>query len=293
MNRRLYLKGCAAFGFACIGLSGFFSKQSLAITMDKDPPNPKQLKFSFALRNSSNLELRNQFLWVSMPVNSRKQHLKKLDASIHYELVTDTLNQNYIEFIFPAIGPLSTKLVSVTAQVDRLSKSELDVTNPVAWMQPELLLESNNFQIEILAQQLKQSNDADTCYAIYKWVSENIIYSGYIADNLGALYALNHLKGDCTEYACLAVALARANGIPSRMVGGYVTDKDAIIRAKDYHHWAEVYLDRQWILLDAQKKNWLDGDADYIAFNYYQTQQQTPIGSGNRYKLSDGLKLIY
>lgn len=282
-----------AFGLTYITSGGLFSERLLANTIEKDLFEYKQLRFSFALKNSSNLELHNQSLWIYMPANSSKQQLKNLKASIDYDLETDALNQSYMKFEFPKIGPLSTKLINVTAQVSKLRNSKLDPIEQLTWLQSDPLIESSNAQIKLLAQQLKQADDASTCHAIYKWVSENIVYSGYIADDLGALYALNQLKGDCTEYACLAVALARANGIPSRMVGGYVSDKDAVIQAKDYHHWAEVYLDGHWSLLDAQKKNWLDMDADYIAFNYYQTKHQTPIEAGARYKLSQNLTLIY
>lgn len=284
------------FGIAFVGMSGFYPKESFALAAEIDSSSSakfKQLRFSFAVKNTSNLELYNQSLWIYMPANSNQQHLKNLKSSVDYDLVADELNQNCMKFEFSSIAPLSTKLISVTAQVSKLSESKIDAIEPAAWKLSERLLESDDLQIKLLAQQLKQGDDASTCFAIYKWVSENIRYSTYHADDLGALYALRQLKGDCTEYACLAVALARANGIPARMVGGYVSDKDAVVKAKDYHHWSEVYFDRQWRILDAQKKSWLDMNADYVAFNYYQTLQQTAIASGNRYKLSDGLELIY
>ncbi len=55
--------------------------------------------------------------------------------------------------------------------------------------------------------------------------------------------------GDCTEHAVLLAALARINGIPSRVAIGLVYVEAAA--AFGYHMWTEVFLDGQWIPLDA------------------------------------------
>ncbi|MDD2740494.1 MAG: transglutaminase-like domain-containing protein, partial [Methylomonas lenta] len=196
--------------------------------MNNDSQEDRQLRFSIALKNPSNMELHDQFLWIYIPATSSKQHLKNLNASIDFDLETDILNQNIMKFEFPKIGPLSTKIINVTAQIGMIREGKTESVEKSVWLQAEHLIESNNLQIKLLALQLKQDTDANTCRGIYQWASEHISYAGYIADDLGALYALNQQRGDCTEYACLAAALARANGIPARMVGGYVSDKDFV-----------------------------------------------------------------
>ncbi len=65
----------------------------------------------------------------------------------------------------------------------------------------------------------------------------NIQYAGYTKDDRGALYALKKRKGDCTEYMYLLTALARANGVPTRGIGGYVYAKDAVLRPMDHTPW--------------------------------------------------------
>ena len=57
---------------------------------------------------------------------------------------------------------------------------------------------------------------------------------------------LEHMKGDCNEHAALFTALARASGIPTRVVAGLVYLEGAFY----YHAWNEVFLDR-WIPVDA------------------------------------------
>lgn len=55
--------------------------------------------------------------------------------------------------------------------------------------------------------------------------------------------------GDCTEYAVFLAALARSEGIASRVVGGLVYMEQAA--GFGYHMWTEVFVDEQWIPLDA------------------------------------------
>ncbi|MFC5473796.1 transglutaminase-like domain-containing protein [Paraherbaspirillum soli] len=116
-------------------------------------------------------------------------------------------------------------------------------------------------------------------------------YAGYIADDLWALWALLQRSGDCTEYAYLAVALARANGIPARMVGGYVTDRNIAPRAEEYHNWAELYVDGAWRLLDAQKENWLAPVQQYIAFRFYRDSVINPVGLAHRFNVSGEMQV--
>lgn len=56
------------------------------------------------------------------------------------------------------------------------------------------------------------------------------------------------LEGDCSEMGMLAAAMARAAGVPSRVVFGLVYDPDH--RGFGGHLWTEVYADGQWHTLD-------------------------------------------
>ncbi len=55
--------------------------------------------------------------------------------------------------------------------------------------------------------------------------------------------------GDCTEYAVFLAALARSQGMASRVVGGLVYLEQAA--GFGYHMWTEVFVDGQWVPLDA------------------------------------------
>ena len=56
---------------------------------------------------------------------------------------------------------------------------------------------------------------------------------------------LRRMEGDCNEHTCLYVALARASGIPCRIVMGLVYFDGAFV----YHTWPKVYVGR-WVELD-------------------------------------------
>ncbi|ACY18097.1 transglutaminase domain-containing protein [Haliangium ochraceum] len=72
-----------------------------------------------------------------------------------------------------------------------------------------------------------------------------------LADDLGtpgdtARTALMLGRGDCTAHALLFAELARARGIPARLVTGYRIDGARLLR----HRWAIVALDGEWIAVD-------------------------------------------
>lgn len=291
MNRRLYLKNCFAWGLAYLVLP---NPVNFAIANTQDvKKNDRQLRFNISVSNSNSHKISDASLWLYLPANTHKHSLNFHDASVNHHLEKDALNQNIIKLDIPSIGAFSTKLITLVAQIELIKESASESFDMNVWLLPERLIESNHLKIKLLAQELKQSDDLQTGYAIYKWVSEHIKYANYIPDNLGALYALNQLSGDCTEFACLAVALARANGIPARLVGGFVIEKNSVVKAKDYHHWAEIYVKEQWQVLDAQKRNWLEPASDYITFNYHQTHSPTVIEPGKRYKKDADLIIEY
>jgi hypothetical protein len=68
-------------------------------------------------------------------------------------------------------------------------------------------------------------------------------------------YFLNNKKnGNCFYFASAEVVMLRASGVPARLVVGYLTEDwnpisgTAVIRARNYHAWAEVYFpDHGWI----------------------------------------------
>jgi hypothetical protein len=62
-----------------------------------------------------------------------------------------------------------------------------------------------------------------------------------------ALQVLEMRAGDCNEHAVLFAALARAAGIPARVVAGIVYADGVFL----YHAWDEVWIGSRWMSVDA------------------------------------------
>lgn len=79
---------------------------------------------------------------------------------------------------------------------------------------------------------------------LVQWVSAEV--RDEIVDSFSALEVLNTRKGECKAHAMLYTALARAAGIPTKLVGGIVYMEGMGFL---YHSWAESYADG-WIAVD-------------------------------------------
>jgi transglutaminase-like putative cysteine protease len=251
----------------------------------------RQLRFRLTLGNPHARELGPQTLWLYLPARETPtQRLLDVAVSAPHALRDDALGHTLLELGFPRFAPLAQKTVDVAADVSmREAPREASLRDRAAWLASERYIEADEPRIRSVAAELRRESEAGTARAIYDWVAGNMTYAGYVAEDHGALQALIERRGDCTEYAYLAVALARACGIPARMVGGYVTDRNAAPRPEEYHNWAELHVGGAWRLLDAQKRNWIEPTDQYVAFRYYRAESINPLGSAHRFRVDGEL----
>lgn len=96
------------------------------------------------------------------------------------------------------------------------------------------------------------ATDWDKARAVETWVKQNMKAVEFSQAMATADNVANSLSGDCTEYAMLATAMCRAVGVPSRTALGlvYVPTADGKPYLA-YHMWFEVFVEGQWIALDA------------------------------------------
>jgi transglutaminase-like putative cysteine protease len=66
-------------------------------------------------------------------------------------------------------------------------------------------------------------------------------------------------EGDCNEHAVLFAALARATGVPARVVAGTVYVDGSFL----YHAWNEVWLGNGWVSLDTTMDQ-MPADASHV-----------------------------
>ena len=286
MQRRTVLAGAAACGLAGLARRGQAATEAAVL---------RRLRFTLTFGNPLSRDLRDQSFWCYLPASlAGQQQLLRAEVSATHEVADDAVGHRILHLSFEHFPAYAQKVVSLTTETLLQPASPVQaLAIPAAWLAPERYIESDDPGIRTLASTLRQGGAVETARAIYEWVDAHLAYAGYIAEDLGAVYALTRRTGDCTEYADLVVALARASGIPARMIGGYVVDHDSAPRPEEYHNWAELHLDGRWRIVDAQKKAWLEGEGRYVAFRIYRDRATNAVASANRYRMQGELTVSY
>ncbi|MCA3176741.1 MAG: transglutaminase domain-containing protein [Burkholderiales bacterium] len=295
LNRRFFLRQCVISASCTHWVSPCFSLSNETSFSNEEKRVLRKLRFALWFHNPLPIRLSEQQFLCYLPLESESQKLLNIEVSMPYKVEEDTLGHNLLRLVFNEVPGFFQKVVTLNITIECIKKvAKLTSFFPADWLQPERFIESNASQVVKLASELKREFQLETAKSIFDWVTHNISYSGYIAEDLGALYALENRRGDCTEYAYLVVALARANHIPARMVGGYVTDSNTIApKPQDYHDWAEISLEGQWHIIDAQKRNFFPSRNQYIAFRIHHDLPNNKIGTAHRYRVDGRLQVIY
>ncbi len=107
-------------------------------------------------------------------------------------------------------------------------------------------LQSDHPRIQALAHEILAGEDdaLRATHLLADWVYREIRKTPS-ATVPNALQVLDMREGDCNEHAVLLAALARAAGLPTRVVAGVVYLDGAFL----YHAWCEVWLGR-WVTVD-------------------------------------------
>lgn len=146
-----------------------------------------------------------------------------------------------------------------------------------AFLQSVQSIEWNrDMQAILQAQSLMEGLDTDEekVAAIHQYIVENFSYDRSKVGTLAPSYlpdverTFAERKGICYDYASLMAAMVRSAGIPAKLVKGYTPN------AIGYHAWNEVYLNDQWVTLDAAYDSQMDDlGGDYAMIkdsNLYQ-----------------------
>ncbi|MEM4029155.1 MAG: transglutaminase domain-containing protein [Thermofilaceae archaeon] len=117
------------------------------------------------------------------------------------------------------------------------------------FLEPSPYIESNAPEIVSLAERLVSGATTyrEALTRISDFVSTHLVYDESISElpnyrALGALWALHARKGACVQFARLYVALARAAGIPARVVEGFDAKPPAVSGERYAHAYVEVYV---------------------------------------------------
>jgi len=270
-----------------------FATAGFAQNADSAYPLTKVVQYGYNIQNTSLKVLKKAEFRTYSPVKQTStQKVVKLVVSRPYRLVEDEFGNQVLVFEFDNMPPNSTKIISITAELALSNKPNPMPTPAAGFLDAELFIEAKDEKIQTLAQTLIEGTPFKTASNIQQWVSGNLKSEVYVPDDRGALYALKHRSGDCTEFSYLFAALGRANGIPVRIMGGYVYENNATLKAADYHNWAEFYTDGMWQIADPQKKNFASKQANYITMRVISPGGKGILGSSHRFTYAgEGLRV--
>lgn len=247
---------------------------------------PRHIQYGFTLQNETAHTLDKVDLWTFAPVErDEHQRCESLEASHSHDVMTDGLGNQTLHFVFREVPPYATKIVTVRADLvlsglPRPGNSrDLD-----AFLKPEKTIESNDPAIRSLAASLRGSSPFETAERIFTWVAANVRYAEYLPHDRGALYAFKHRKGDCSELAALFAAGCRASGIPARVVGGFVCTGDSVLRAGDYHDWAEFNVEGTWFVADPQRRIFRGEPTHYVAMRVTGGEAEKSVREFRRFR---------
>ncbi len=254
----------------------------------------RRLRFVWELLNPADQWLGDERFACALPATVEQgQQLIDAQASHPLSWNRDCLGQNTAVITLAEVAPRQRVRVALDARV-ALAPAGASGTGMGCerWIGAAPFLELDAPPLRELAAALRQSDDGATAQAIFGWIVDNIQYSGYSPNDKGALHALTMRRGDCTEFAHLATALARAAGLPARTAGGYVMDHDAIVQPGDYHDWAELWVGQRWLILDAQRRVFDPGAGSYLPFRFYSDKGEGALAAHHRWRALGQLRVV-
>lgn len=128
----------------------------------------------------------------------------------------------------------------------------------------------------------KSATDLDVVHEVFDYICANVVYDKEKAANIPSTYLpdldniLSSGKGICFDYAALAAAMLRSQGIPTKMIFGYVSPHGL------YHAWNMFYTEESgWVTVDYEvsSETWDRLDLTFSA----NGADGTFIGDGGNY----------
>jgi hypothetical protein len=140
------------------------------------------------------------------------------------------------------------------------------------YLKSEIFIQSDSPEIKNQLQKIigDEKDQKKIISLLLSWMKKEISKE-FLISIPNALDVLKIKKGDCNEHATLFTALARAAGIPTKLVIGIIYAYNGFY----YHAWNEVYLG-SWISVDSLMDQF-PADVTHIRFMEGGLEQQTEI----------------
>lgn len=265
-----------------------------AVSADR-PEIQRRIKYGFTLSNPSGEVVRNAIVNVYVPESAEgAQVLVDVAATLPFETVRRHQRPEELQFVIDEIAPYGIKDVWITATVGlHAQRAKTGGGDARKYLASSRFVESTDPLVVQKVSELRGSSDIESLRNVYGWIVEHIQDNGYVKEDKGAVYALTTGTGDCTEQMYLMMAMVRALGVPARGVAGFVQPSDGVVRAADYHNWAEAFIDGAWRVVDPLKEKFLVDESDYVALTYLDDDGGAGTGAQGVFQARGSVDVVF
>ncbi len=249
----------------------------------------RRVRYGYVVRNTGSALVQDARVWIAAPVRQNAtQWCRRIESSHDAALIADEHDNQALQITLKKLPPYGSTVITVEAEL-LLTPSTAAYSKGAgqrAYLQPAQWIESDRPKIRAKARDLRGSSRKSTARNVFNWVSGHVRPTNRFRSQRGALYALEHAEGDCTEHASLFAALCRASGVPSRCVVGFHCDRDAVLRPSMLHSWSEFHDGGTWSPVDCQKRAFPPDGSHYIAMRVGTPSSEIPLGPDELKKCS-------
>ncbi|MFI2812794.1 MULTISPECIES: transglutaminase family protein [Microbulbifer] len=221
-------------------------------------PRKVTLTAEVVVDNRSDIDIRGYTHRISVPL---RDHMQQRLLDIRYDYPEQLKRKHHklgngeyveMEWDIPA-GSRSVRTVQFDLEITSYDFHKIaptqEATPPDEYLKPRKYIESDAEPIRKLATHIRRAFDSDEDRLRAAYLTPQQLLEYDVQSTKGALYAVNEGEGDCTEYAALFVALARAMGYPARTTSEFLMTSKREFNQPN-HHAAEVYIGGRWIPVD-------------------------------------------
>lgn len=222
-----------------------------------------ELSAKINVTNDSDTEVMKYIFRLTMPADDLTYQRARLAVDIADSAVKTHKNgiDKYLEMTMNTPGRKTVtrdvKFLVLLVPVEFFKVPKLlidDDTQKTAndFLAPSALVESDSAEVKKVAESLfaRSTTEIAKAKAAYEYPAKALKYR--VQKPAGAVKALQTGVGDCTEFACLFVALARCGGIPARRAAVFnLGTKETIASEEPNHDIAEAFLPSHgWVPVD-------------------------------------------
>lgn len=253
------------------------------------------LTYNFVFTNSGPLDVTHLDVYIAIPPDRANQSIVGLTFSAPYTILTDRYGQQVAYFQFDTIsageevalfweGDVRIEAMDYGVdpdQVGGLDEIPADIVSTYTTAESMYRLDSQIIQDAAVVAADGATDPYWIARNIHDFVANRLTYlNDHRWDDAETVYLQQH--GSCSEYTVLFVALCRANGLPSRYVGGTRQRQEGTYVDTVYHRWAEVYFPPYgWVPIDVNH----DDTSDGIVYTYFGATSDeryvTTVSGGN------------